>query len=380
MKPSNSLPAFLNEHIAKDGEKVWDEWTFYSNFDLLKKASSNIIDSLEKKNITKRHIDYIVGLSKSGLPLAAYIAAELEIPLVPFSIGEFFSPDGDIIIGLPDYDNNFCRKNILVLDSHIRSAETYKLFKKMISSFQINIVQFGVIADCREQQCNIENFTAFIAREDVNTFLEKNIIVRDDPFFWKHSREHWLIPADNNIDSCTLNENLIPTRERIEIIDKNLKSDLEQYLIYERNKEPIFDPLKFYLDPELVNRSIDNIVGKFTNVKIDTVVACSVIAIPLAMMLCRAFSKTNKNKLKFIFLGNGDEQYFEDKFSSSNKIIFCDDVLATGGLAYNAFKRYIEPKNTSLEAIIVMLSQLSFFGFKDYLCNLPKEVKFYSLT
>ena len=73
-------------------------------------------------------------------------------------------------------------------------------------------------------------------------------------------------------------------------------------------------------------------------------------------------------KIRFIFLGNGGVDYYREKFVDSSNIMFCDDVLATGGLTYKAYKNFIENESTNTKYlnIIVFLFFQHQFPFKDF--------------
>lgn len=374
----DKLNNFLNAFIDKNGDNVWDEWTYYCSYDLLKESADCIVDHLNRVSIHGNDIDFVVGLSKSGLPLAAEIAMRFNLPLIPFSIGEFFSPEGDTVIGLPNIPGfKLDKKRIILLDSHIRSCETYNLFRKIVSVFQIKIVQFCVIADCRRDNNNIDNFKSVYDNDTVTRFLDNIPNKHNDPYFWKHSRDHWLIPPDNNVYSCDTVVREFP----IYYLDEKLKSKIYSAFTPMPSGEKYFSPLEFYLKTDLLFESINSISNELYNLKFDTIVACSVSAIPFAIMLCNSLSiKTKNSNIRFIFLGNGDEHYFNDKFSLSNNIIFVDDVLATGGLIVNAYKRFVEPYGKSLVSVVVMVSQLAYFPFRNYLPNLHHDVKIYSLA
>lgn len=367
-----ALNNFLNNYITTK-YKVWDEWTFYSNF----------IDFHDKTLELKKKIDkiiyepdYIVGLSKSGLPLASLLSYYYKKPLIPFSIGELFSPDGSTTIGIPNYDDNIdlSDKNILVCDSHVKSGETLRLFSKITDGYYFNSVHFAAIANCDFEHSIDQNIISLYSCEDIESFLKTSEVLNySDPFFWKHSRSHWLIPPDPDITKINISNK---EEMKVSILDQTLSEQAKTDLIIEdENGNKGFSPLLVYLKSEIYENFVKEIVKNFDFSNIDTIVACSLASIPLAVRLCVEI-KSSPNKT-FIYMGNGDKGYYEDKFKNSKKIIFCDDVISSGALQYRAHKTFIKNGMELLGAIVFMHQKN--YPFRNYISELSSVTDIYTL-
>lgn len=356
----------------------WDEWSFYNDVS----ATLEVADKLHAE-ITKRieinTVDYVIGLSKSGLPLASLMALKLNKPLLPFSIGELFGSTGETIIGFSDEIRQQIKgSSVLVFDSHVRSGETFRLYQKTINSLRISTLAFCVIADC---SMPVEPFSKcpllFIYdSEKIHKMLSEKEAQIQLAKFWKNEPKHWLIPPEY-LD-VKPNENS-STASRLKELNPDLTREAANHLISEKNGKKIFTPLELYLNNDLFSHVVDEAVNYANAQSIDTIVACSFLAIPMAIAISAKID--TPGKIRFIFLGNGGVDYYRKKFVDSSNIMFCDDVLATGGLAYKAYKNFIEHESTNtkyLKIIVVLFFQHQ-FPFKDFTSLLPDSVSIYSL-
>lgn len=371
------LEFFLNKNIDRDQKLVWDEWSFYSNSEVLGKTVEKLKEKILICIDDINTIDYFVGLSKSGIPLASLMGFMLKRPIVPFSIGEFFSPTGESVIGFPDYDESlFSLKNkkILLFDSHVVSGETHRLFMKLVDGLKIEAELFCVIADCRSisDPYQVDNFVSIFDKETVDKFLENIPNRHKGTFFWKHHRNHWLIPAQQ--------EQGVPVPEVVEspnnilVLNNSLSEQAKQKLIITEDGTSFFVPLLLYIDNSFFSEVCDEIILLLKKHNISTLISCSLAAIPIGICLAH---KLQGEDIKFVFLGNGDDIYYKDKFNGSRGVFFCDDVLATGALIYKAVDKFFNIPNFNI-FIFVLLYQ-SKFQFKNYLSSLPDSASIYTL-
>lgn len=375
MKTSSPLSEVIRAFVVNDRKNIpyWKEWNLYSRYSLFEAQAESLLESASSY---LDDIDCIVSLSKSGFPLGSWFALKTEKPLFLFSIGELFHPNGVSVIGLyPEGDIPF--KRALVVDSHVNTGMTYRLFTKVCANLFDKRV-FAVLVDVRNADSfKIEDSVVQLYnRERVwPALLEIDGV--DEPLlgstdFWMRDEEYWLSGV-SRISLETEGKSAISFEH---IRNDELKKRLQDCLFVKYlNKWNTVSPLKLYQDPALFRAVLDE-VEKRLDIQVDTVVASSLGAVPLAIGLCLKMKQKQKEKgdRRFIFFGNGSKRFYDSLFEGSRNILLCDDMVASGGLLYRIYKEFI--RNTrKLVGVVTIFEQREFLGNK-YLTGLPEDAKY----
>jgi adenine/guanine phosphoribosyltransferase-like PRPP-binding protein len=353
MSEENLISKTISAFIATDsqGTPFWKEWNFYADYPLFHQLAELLTKKLHE---FFAEVDCIISLSKSGLPLGAWIAQKKGIPLYLFTIGELFYPNGTTVIGLYPHDS-IQEKKPLIVDSHVNSGGTYRLLTKVCHNlFESRI--FAVLADARnEKSFPIEDkVISLFSSEDVRSVMlqKKNIDVErlGSLDFWMREEDYWLTdPAA--CEEKALNHK---TFQRRLIDDDQLRCQ-----VYETIKRSYMGkwntvaPILLYKEPKIWSESLDYIEREFDGQKVDTIVATSLGAVPLAVSLAARLYVRGTKIEQFVFIGNGPISYYRSFFKSASNVILCEDIIASGGLLSSVILSFFDITENGLKPNLV---------------------------
>ena len=123
----------------------------------------------------------------------------------------------------------------------------------------------------------------------------------------------------------------------------------------------IISPADALLDQIFFQKEISSLSEKIKDFyEIDTVVTASLGGIPMAIGLLHLLNQKNNKGLKFVFMGNGKPEKYQNIFSNSKNVLIVDDMISSGSLVFAIYKTFFENTN-KLKAIA------TFFLKNDYL-------------
>ena len=372
---SKAIRAFLVSDCK--GVPCWKEWNFYARYELFEDLGEALFGRVS------RHlddIDCVISLSKSGFPLGSWFALRARKPLFLFSIGELFHPNGASVIGLYP-EGKIAFRRALVVDSHVNTGMTYRLFTKVCATL-FDKRAFAVLIDVRNgDSFEIEDPVIQVyGRGEVWGELLKikgvdRVLLGSDDF-WMREEEYWL--------SGVPHLNLAPRGKKgisFENIGTNeLRKSLQETLfgVY-LGKWNTVSPLRLYQKPDLFEAVLNDVVDRIGDQKVDATVASSLGAVPLAIGLCIKMKQRGKRIRRFIFLGNGSLRFYGTLFEECKHVLICDDMVASGGLLYRIYEEFIKREARKLVGVVTIFDQDE-FPRRDYLERLPADARYLTVV
>jgi adenine/guanine phosphoribosyltransferase-like PRPP-binding protein len=361
----------INQDILKDlkryiirkddiSEKdIWDEWKIYEDINYFSKVyklfKNRFSEALSASN-------YICSLGKSGLPLAAKLAFDTGKPLIIFSVSEFVKEERTFIMGIPNDKIDLSGANIFCADSHLRTGGTVSLADSILKSYHIDKIKYAVMFDTSEKPDVTEGIDVYSLMRwpDIIDYLQisEDRIAEDD--FWMKDDKYWITYAEND-DKWDLNNG----------DKKDDKATSPEIILLENEEKCLLDdnfeyakPLDLYSNVNIFEVFIDRTIKKLNNVinTIDTVVAMSVSAIPMAFVLANKITElnsSNNHKVKFIFLMNEPISYYKKIFSDCNSLLLCDDIMLTGGLLH-AVRKLLVDDDKKIKSLVTIIDSKQF--------------------
>ncbi|MBF0344885.1 MAG: phosphoribosyltransferase [Nitrospirae bacterium] len=333
------LESIIKNVVHKKSDKfIWDEWFFYEDVASFLDVYNQFCEEFSQRAI---EYDYICSLSKPGYPLSSILAYDLDIPLIINSFSELVYKESSYIFGIPpEIEIPIKDKSIFCVDLHTRTGGTIVLAKNIIDLRHAKKIDFAVIFNCYNGKSkDINNIKCLFEWKVIEK--ELNAIVKDaqrinETEFWMIHDEYWLtsdrfneLNIDKYPNEAIRPEILLPANTVEQLIKNELIRPTESYL-----KTNIFKAL--------VEETIKNLQKRGVDKEIDTVVALSTAAIPLAFNIATEISKSLPgNNVKFIFLMNESLEDYKAKFEASQGILLCEDTVLSGGLMYSFFKLLI---------------------------------------
>jgi adenine/guanine phosphoribosyltransferase-like PRPP-binding protein len=345
------------------GDDIWDEWKFYEDINYFSKVYKYFKNHFSEALSTS---NYICSLGKSGLPLAAKLAFDTGKPLIIFSVSEFIKEERTFIMGIPNDKIDLSGANIFCADSHLRTGGTVRLADSILKSYHIDKIKYAVMFDTSEKPDVTKGIDVYSLMQwsDINKYLaiSEERIAKDD--FWMKDDKYWITYAesDNKWELNNGDEQYDKVTEP-EII---LLEDEEKYLLDDNIEYA--KPLDLYYHVKLFKVFIDRTIKKLNNIinTIDTVVAMSVSAIPMAFVLANKISElnsSNNHEVKFIFLMNEPISYYKNNLSDRNSLLLCDDIMLTGGLLH-AVRKLLVKDDSKIKSLVTIIDSKQFINRK----------------
>lgn len=359
----------------RKGNYYWKEWNFYANYPLFEKAAALLLDNISSHT---RATDCVISLSKSGFPLAAWLALKLGKPLFLFSIGELFHPNGTSVIGIyPEGEIPYRRP--LIVDSHVNTGGTYRLLSKVCcDAFDEKI--FAVLIDVRNSNAfQIEDpvFSLYSRRDIWPALLELEGVDEkrlETTEFWMREEDYWLSEIEDIPLEGERGDRISFEQIGDAVLTRKVKDGLAVSFL---DTWESVAPLKLYQDPPLFVQVLDLLQKRLNRLDIDTIVACSLSAVPLAIALCVRSGDVGTEIRRFIFLGNGTKRFYECLFDGCRNVLLCDDMVASGGLLYRIYDEFIRDER-SLMGVVAIFNQNESLDRK-YLAALPIDATYLAL-
>ncbi len=349
---SNNIVETIIRRDQTDPETyVWDEWLFYEN---LYSFSKVYADFLSVSKTDAKTFDYVCSLGKSGFPLAAKLAYDLDKPLIISSLSEFIFQNRTFVLGLPP-DLDIKGKTLFCVDSHTRTGGTIDLFERLIKTKMPGRVKYSVIFDCREGKASHHHEVRSLYRwKAVESSLLRVVPPAriKDPSFWMKEDRYWLtyVSLDSWVLGCPP-EGAIPAPilalEESEAITLTEKGQVE--------------PLRLFLQPDVWKGFTKRVLELVGDNRADTVVALSVAAIPLAFILSALLHESSPDKrVRFLFLMNEPPEYYAKRLEDSQGVLLCDDAVLTGGLLYAVHSLLLKGEKEKTKNIITIFDSAQF--------------------
>lgn len=357
----------------RDHQQYWTPWPLLCEFRLF----MTCVESLLELSSDYRW-ECVIALGKSGTPLASMLALRSGRPLYLYTVGELFHPNGAPVAGLYLPDGEYpSRIKALVIDSHINTGKTYNLFKSLTSP-KIPRCTLAVLLDTRKAVSKEagSDICSLYSREDINEQLSQKLGEEKDrinnPEFWMRDQYFWL-------KSCPLPTNgLDGARVEFKLAEGIPADTFKGALFYNyMNKWNTISPIRLYMNSDLFRASIKALTNSISG-PVDTVVACSMGALPLATGIFAEIGATRGTTPKLIFLGNGTRNFFESCFTGSKKILLCDDMVSCGGLIGRVYDQFVgDPsKFVGVAAMLDMDNTTS----RHHLAHLPQAAQYIALS
>jgi orotate phosphoribosyltransferase len=350
---------------ANSGEPIWDEWLLYED---IKKFTRFYNDFVNKFRDTLNDFDYICSLGKSGFPLASKLAIDLRKPLIVSSMAEFIYENKTYLLGVGT-DDDLTNKKIACIDSHCRTGGSIKQFQNLINLKKINCAVNFVLFDCSESERGKDlKIQSLFKWKDLSKSIQGKISPErlNDTHFWMKDDQYWLT-------------SLSPEMIELNTFPDKCNSSFEELFLEQKTKnlfctDGFIKPLDLYKHIDIFESFIQKIIIRIINqnISVDTFVAGSVAAIPIAFNLACTLKKNYPEKdIKFVFLMNESYQYYQAKLKGREGIMLCDDTIFSGGLLYAIYKVLLDNgSHGNLKGIITFFNSLAF----------PKEGKRYINT
>lgn len=306
---------------------IWDEWCLYKDI-------KNFLKVYEKFYLkfceTAKKYDYICSVGKSGFPLAAKFSFDIKKPLIISSLSEYIYEGRTFVLGVPP-DVDIKNKKVFCIDSHTRTGGSIELADKLLKSRNIKDVDYFVLFDCRDFQNRKLHINSLYKWNEIEPqlleFVPANRISDDE--FWMKEDKYWLMSV--NPQKWDLPSNDIPPKSSKQIV--LMEEKYSQFM-----KDGKIEPLQLYMDPDAFHLFIEKCMTEIKGAGIDTIIAASVTAIPIAFVLS---TELNSCSNQFIFIMNESIDYYNNILSKTKAIALCDDVMLSGGLLYAIAKLLI---------------------------------------
>jgi orotate phosphoribosyltransferase len=358
----------LKRFVVKDPDYLWDEWGLYAHYNDFvgliggrKSECSSVVEGYG--NGAELGYDIICSVGKSGLIFASYLAIKYKKPLIVYSVGEFID-QGAYVIGYGEYEKEMIKgKRILMIDSHVRTGNTIGV----INGLFLDKVSMGwlVLLDCREDYdkmrsggVNIKSIFAF--DDKFREKLEADGVERSklyDADFWMKKEMYWLGRNGLMISSESDGGFVAEKSNEICILPMNKH-------LYRDTKS--FCPLKVYTDvnefEDVANAFLNNIIGCCNEKKV-LLITMTLGAVPLGVACANKFYENEKKDVGILFPLYRSEKYYKDLIDeyADGTIILMDDVITTGGMLYEFYKRYLKGQVRR----VVLASMLKVFMQKE---------------